>query len=443
MNAPPAAIPRLILGAVFLAYFVGTALLYFWGPWTYPMTGGTGPLITFLVAVHVAFAAGYFTGTRGRPRRSRVEIPVERLVLASVLVQLALLLPTAHFNTGQWIPNPFAAASNFGGVYTESLARRQSGTPYVNYIRILMAPLIALAVPFGVFYWRRLPRLTKGLFVVSVVGTLLIYMAMGTNVAAGDWMALLPWFILAGHLSRAQPLDRRGWATAAGVQVLSMTLFAGLFSAAMVQRSGSFAKWGSITSIGAKLDSRAPAAVAVPKPMAPPAQQPVSPTRSATRIGADGLAGYVTQGYYGVYLSLQEPFVPCYGVGHSAFLHRQVVRLTGNPRFLECTYPMRIEKRGWRASAYWATIYPWIASDATFPGTIVVVFLIAWLSGRVWLDILGGGNPVAVALLGQLLLMLYFFPAHNRVMQMGESVVALSVFLVAWLWTRQRHPVAR
>lgn len=85
----------------------------------------------------------------------------------------------------------------------------------------------------------------------------------------------------------------------------------------------------------------------------------------------------------------------------------------------------------------WPTIYPWIASDVTFPGTVVIVFLVGWLSARVWLDVLGGQNPFAVALLGQLLLMLYFFPAHNRIMQSGEGVVALLVFLLAWLFLRQ------
>ena len=41
---------RLLLGAAFVAYFVATSLLYFWGPWRYPMEGGSGELIGFLGA---------------------------------------------------------------------------------------------------------------------------------------------------------------------------------------------------------------------------------------------------------------------------------------------------------------------------------------------------------------------------------------------------------
>jgi hypothetical protein len=168
------------------------------------------------------------------------------------------------------------------------------------------------------------------------------------------------------------------------------------------------------------------------------------PARSEAEIGADGLAAYLTQGYFAVYLSLHEPFVPCYGVGHSVFLQRQVSRVTGNPRFLDCAYPLRIQSSGWRATGFWATIYPWIASDVTFPGTVLAVLLIGWLAGRVWLDVLGGENVPAVAMLGQILLLLYYFPAHNKVMHSGEGVFAFSVLLAVWVVSRQtRSAVAR
>jgi hypothetical protein len=443
----PTRTERYLLGAAFFAFLAGTALLYFWGPWTYPMNGPRAPLITFLIAVHAAFATGYLAGVRGGPAAARIDLPVEKLLLVSVVVQLALLLPTSRYFTGDWIPNPWAAAHDFGRVYAESLERRQRGIPIVNYVRILLGPLIAVTIPFAVFYWRRLPKITKVLFVTLTVATLVLYMAIGTNVAAGELMALLPWFVIAAHISGVNRLTTRGWLRAGGVQILAGVLFAVVFTAAMLERSGSFAKWGTIRGIGARIerleagndvsggtrfrDGRSDAQFTA-----------MDRSPSAARVAVDGLVGYVTQGYYAVYLSLREPFVPCYGVGHSAFLQRQVVRITGLSQLLDCSYVTRIQKRGWNASGYWATIYPWIASDVTFPGTIVVVFFIGWLAGRVWLDVLGGHNPLAVALLGQVLLILYFFPAHNRVMQMGENVTALMVFLGAWLMTRQPDPAA-
>ena len=118
-----------------------------------------------------------------------------------------------------------------------------------------------------------------------------------------------------------------------------------------------------------------------------------SPTVPAARIGWDGFAGYLTHGYFAVYLSLQHPFVPCYGVGNSMFLQRQVARITGDETILRCAYPVRIHESGLYATRYWTTVYPWIASDVTFPGTVLVLAAIGWLSGLVWMDVLGGRNP--------------------------------------------------
>jgi hypothetical protein len=122
------------------------------------------------------------------------------------------------------------------------------------------------------------------------------------------------------------------------------------------------------------------------------------------------------------------------------FLQRQLARITGGTYFLECSYPARIAVRGWRTSAYWATIYPWIASDVTFPGTVLVVLVLGWLVGCVWMDTLGGRNLFAVALLGQLLVLLYYVPAHNKTMHSGEGTIAFWTLCAAWLVTRRRGP---
>jgi hypothetical protein len=428
-DAPIIRLAPFALGAAFIAYFGGTATLYFWGPWEYPMPLGSGRLILFLIAVHVAFAVGYLRGIRGRPHQALVGVSIEKIVLAAAVAELLLLVPTSHFNTGQWFPNPWAAAEDLAAAYTSSIARRETGTPYANYVRMMLTPLLVLAVPLGVFYWRKLTRMTRALFTASVIGSIALYVSMGANAGAAHWMAMFPWFVLAGHLSGVQRLDRRGWIWALAVQLLSACLFVVLFSATMVQRTGSFAKYGYLPGIGAEVDH--------------PRRTPVRDKgRSNAKIGADGLAGYLTQGYFAVYVSLHEPFVPCYGVGNSVFLQRQLARLTRSDLFLECSYPVRIQEKGWQASVYWATIYPWLASDVTFPGTVVVVFFVGWLAGGVWLDVLGGRNPIAVGLLGQVLVLLYYVPAHNKLMHNGEGVFGFSVLLFAWVWTR-RHKVGR
>lgn len=422
---------RLLPGGAFLAYWILTELLFFWGPWDYPVGAGEGRLIAFLVAVNLAFAVGYLAGTRRRSAAGPA-VHVGTVVLVAAACELLLLLPTSWLDTGHWIPRPGVALSDLGTAYTQSLALRDRTTPYVNYIRILIAPLLATAIPLGVFFWARLRPLTRVVFALSVVGTIVLYVSIGANAGAAHWMALFPWFVVAGHLSGAQRLSWRGWIASGGVMVLSVALFASLFAATMMARKGSYVRFGVLPKVGAKLEAPSTAA---PAP-AGAAARGVPP--STTRAGVDGLSSYLTQGYFAVYLSLQEPFVPMFGVGNSVFLQRQAARILHDPHILEMPYPVRIEPRGWNAEVYWATIYPWIASDVGFPGTVVVMFFIGYLAARVWVDVLGGRNAAAVAFFGQILILLYYVPAHNRVMHSGEGVTAFWGLLAVWLLTRRR-----
>jgi hypothetical protein len=423
---------RLLLGAAFIVYLGGTGLLYAWGPWTYPMPQSTRPLFFFLIAVHVAFALGYLLGIRGAPQPSHLPLSINAIVLIAALLELVLLFPTSALNTGQWVPNPFAATRDLVAAYSDSLSIRLKQTPYVNYVRMAIAPILAVATPLAVFYWRDVRPLTRALFVASVLGTFALFVAMGANAGIGNWVIVFPWFVLAAHCSGQRRLDRRKLLAASAVLATSAVLLLLLFTATMIERTGSFAKAGYLPGIGAYVG---------PPPALDPATNAVvlKPVRqSPARIAFDGLAGYLTHGYFAVYLSLHEPFVPCFGVGNSVFLQRQLSRLTGRDYFLECPYPMRLKSRGWSPDGYWATIYPWIASDVTFPGAVLAVGVIGWFSGRVWLDALSGRNPWAVALLGQVLVMLYYFPAHNKIMHSGEGVIGFVTLLFGWIFTRRR-----
>lgn len=461
---------RWLPGAAFLAYLVGTVLLFYFGPWQYQVRHH-GRLLAFLAAAHLALAAGYLSGVRAKPRASRWRIAPRTLALLCIGIDLALLLPTSLHNTGSLIPPVWDTLADLGRTYSETLRLQQEKVPYVNYLRILVAPLLAGSLPLGVFYWRSLGW-GRFALVVLVVGNLALFVSMGTNKGVGEWAMLYPWFVVAGHLSGVLHLDRRRGAVAAAIGAANFAVFFLFFGATMYLREGSYARDGRIAQIGAVSEiaplpprqepAPPPAEAAAPPPPAPPPQkqevvEPMAPaTPPATPPAAPspatpegmvvdaavtttvaGFTSYLTQGYYAVYLALDEPFVPMWGIGHSVFLQRQAVRLTGDAAIPERPYPERIEPKGWHATIFWATIYPWIASDVGFPGAVLVVFLIGRLLALTWIDTLGGRNPFAVVLLGQLLLMLYYFPAHNRCLQTGEGVVAFWGVLVLW-WVGRR-----
>ena len=156
-----------------------------------------------------------------------------------------------------------------------------------------------------------------------------------------------------------------------------------------------------------------------------------------TQQGSISLISYLTQGYYGLSLCMEKPFVPMCGIGHSMFLTHNVAKLTGYSSLEELSYAARLlteNDPGWSYS--WTTIYPWIASDVSFVLTPFVVFVIGRGFGLTWLDSIGGENPFAPIALANLVNMLVFFPAHNWALAGGEDVVSFWLSILFWLHYR-------
>jgi hypothetical protein len=80
---------------------------------------------------------------------------------------------------------------------------------------------------------------------------------------------------------------------------------------------------------------------------------------------------------------------------------------------------MRTEYRtGWPAGQYWATIYPWLASDLTYPGVVVFMVLFGWLFARMWVEGAMKRDTLALIIFGQLAIVVAYIPANN---QLGVS----------------------
>ena len=148
-----------------------------------------------------------------------------------------------------------------------------------------------------------------------------------------------------------------------------------------------------------------------------------------------GTTSYFTQGYYALGLSLQEPFVFCYGIGNSFFWEGLSRKFVDTP-ILDRTYPGRIRSQGWDPHGRWHTFYPWIASDVSFYGAIVVMFLVGRLFALVWRDVVLNRSPWAICLFPLLLMMLYYIPANNQVLAFPGTALPFWTLLFVWLYSR-------
>jgi len=414
---------RLFPIVFFLAYLSITILLFAFGPWPYPISDGT-KLYIFLTLAHLALLGGYVSGYRQRPGIYTGPWPIKRLINISISANLLFFIPTALVRTGSGIPNVIGGLNNPGAAY--ALAQSlQGGGPFivVEYARILFGPLLALAMPLTIFYWQYLSKKTRLLGSLAIVSFLSIYLAAGTNKIFADYMVLIPWIAFASYRAGYLKL-RAGKKLLFSVVVLcTFAAFFWFFSAGQQMRYGSGAVSGYL---------------APTRTLANPDNILVRPFSGQARTFIYSLCSYLTQGYYGLYLSLNEPFIPMFGIGNSMFLYMNVVKLTGDDEIRHLPYPTRLEKYGWDAYGKWSTIYPWIASDLSFPGTLLAVFLVGRLLALAWIDSLAGHNPFAIVALTQFIVMLFYFPANNQILQSGESFTSFFFIIGAWLCTRKK-----
>lgn len=143
---------------------------------------------------------------------------------------------------------------------------------------------------------------------------------------------------------------------------------------------------------------------------------------------------YISGGYYGLTKSLNVPFRWTFGLGNSFALSSYANQYFGIDNMINYSIPFRAEGiTGYPALMYWSTIFPWLASDFTFPGCIVLMFIIAQLYAITWREAIYNKNFLSALLFSRLTIMWVFLPANNQLMQTRESTIATIFLLILWI----------
>jgi len=407
----------------FITYLSFTVFLFAKGPWLWPIRDGT-KLYSFLAFAHLALFLGYLSASFQNPKGYFGKWNIKRIMKVTLIFNLLLIIPTTISRTGSMFPDVAYGFTNPGNAYMLHGFHHQEGSRIIEYIRILFGPLLFIILPLTVFYWKQLKPIIRLLSSLCIIASVSIFISMGTNKGFADAVLLIPWIVLARHLSGYLRLKLRHLTITIMALAIAFSIFLLFFTRTQLSRPGSATKTAYFAQIDMHADLNNPIVRYLPQEL---------------EVLILSLSCYITQGYYGLYSSLEVPYLPMFGVGNSMFSYRQAARITGNEEIMYLPYPTRISEFGWDAYGNWSTIYPWIASDVSFPGTILVVFLIGRLFALSWLDTLKGSNPFAVAMFAQFLIMLFYFPANNQCMQSGEGFTAFWGILILWLFTRHKY----
>lgn len=154
------------------------------------------------------------------------------------------------------------------------------------------------------------------------------------------------------------------------------------------------------------------------------------------------LTSYLAGGYYGLSLCLDTPFQWTYGLGHSYSLAVIANRFLGFPFYYTNGYVFRMEQLfGWPAWSKWHTVFPYLASDLTFFGSLIFFFFIALIYSAAYLEASRYKNPVSLLLFSSLNIMLVFVPANNQLMIAPENYFAYIIILFFWIFFHKRYNI--
>jgi len=406
----------------FQAYLGLSVLLFFFGPWPWPVQE-PDRLLVFLLASQACFLVGYLAAACVPSPEGAVldEAKVRRFFDSCLAVSLALAVPTSLARAGSAVPDVLFGLRDPGQAYVENYYRLLDGNPYVwaEYLRILLAVPITSTFPLLIYLWGGLGWGRRLLGAGAVVFHLCVYMAIGTNKAIADVVITLPLLLVLASWSggiRLQVFRPRYLL----LFVLAFALFLGFFSAGQVGRQGGVGAAGLLPAgqVVVQADRRDGEYAQVLPP--------------ALVITYESLTRYMGQGYYAFSASMDLDSPSTFGFGNSMFLNRNMDALLGTRYFTENSLPSVLEQRkGWSMMMLWHSLYTWLVSDFGVGGTLFLMGVFGFLLSLGWRRCLDRQGVLWLTTAYMMMILFYYTPANNQLFQIGETT---SAFFMVLLW---------
>ena len=233
----------------FQIYLSASVLTFAFGPWEWPVSN-PWTLYSFLILAQIALLAGYLNGIKKRPSAAstRYRVPVPAAVVVSLIANYLWVGQTYKYRTGQGLDLAGALRAATSGLtdpgrgYDERtrnfLHRAAEVSTVQDYISLLLFPVLWIAFPLAIFFWKQLSVPIRVAFIVWTIMDLSTWVAAGTNKGIADFVILLPCLLLARKPAMLANIRWRNVLAIGLIVLIGMTALLAFFSAGMLGRSG-------------------------------------------------------------------------------------------------------------------------------------------------------------------------------------------------------------
>lgn len=411
--------------SLFSWYIVLGLLFSFFGPINY-VEYNRLPVLLFIVGFLLVLRFSYNTGYRLPPRpvtdpqliatRRRAMHQFLRVCLSIGLVVYGAQLAEIA------ITNPQALSiANIGDNYLDFRAHNGAGYSLPLLLRFATEFFRNAAVVLGIAYWGSLSRPERFAVILNTVLNLYVNgVASGTQRPLGLVIIILV-ILLGQRLTRADKRTRRR------VFIAGIALFLIALAAFVWVQLMRYDALGIDVYNYYRRSSRQ---------FTFDLSNPIF-TLFGDRWGfgiSIVLGAYLTSGFVGLSHCLQLPFVWTWGLGSSYTLSVIAEQWFGYNAYAD-TYLYRMEAETGRPGlSAWNTIFPWLASDLTFVGAVLVFIPVGIIYGIAWREVRDYQNPVSLLMVATITIGLVFVPANNQLFSGIDALVASSIMI--WVWLR-------
>ncbi len=392
-------------------------------------------VIIYMLSFLVLFTFGYLQGVKNKSENVfnlATTHDIKKIKNIIFWVKLCILIMTAvqfySLVTSILKGDLNLSIANMGRAYLDSYDGYVRGTGNVSIVFLIQTltyvPYLVSLI-LGAFYFKRLPRSYKIMIIFIYLSIIIIEtIGHGKQKQFGDILI----FLLITWLLKTNIMDKK--IRKKIMRKIKLVAITGAFGLIFILSFRYVALEIDTANINEKInasmhfDTDHVVFDVLPDPIAFPVTI---------------FSGYLSQGYYGLSLSMQQPFEWTYFVGNSysltVFLHRYM----GIPVDFHDSYPYRASLVTDWDDTKWSTVFAWFAGDFTFIGTLFFFAFVAFLYSKVWREAYRHHNPIAIVLFSMLTIALLYIPANNQLMHTPGSVIAVIFFVILWVLKHRKY----
>ena len=405
-----------------------TLFIYVAGPvrWIDKWDWAEAVTILLLALYFVAFAAGYLLRSRKLVKKEPISIDLtehfnwKKFLSISIWINLFLTVSNAQIYSStsdiislflQAIKGVFSPDT----VYYGKDASSRMGNVVV-WLTFFYSPAMYITWFLSVFKFKSLEKRERIVVVFTFAVELARWLSVGTNKGLFDIVLLFVTFFLVlcmHYLGRSdcKTEENRAFIKRITVIVLvAIILFFAFFGMALSARVNGQYNEANYASFPYNL---------IPKGL---------------RFLIDKVDHYLVHGYNNMEKIIENcEFKWTFGLGNSRF-SMQIVNILFDVDLTGRTYPYQLKEFGVDPLVSWHSAYSWFASDITFAGVIVLMFFAGFYLCGIAHDVIHKKDPVAMALLYLMVLMVVNASCTNYVLAYTNGFAGFwGLFVIRWL----------